>query len=171
MSGSNKSSLLSAPKSSGSKTGPESCLGSDGGLRLRAEDADDLCVISACLQDAIVPVADITYLGQDRQFALVANRFRREPGRGAGHARERILSGLAFEDVERVQRRGLAASAVNGFLSLLSVELIETSGDGATVELRFSGGAAVRLTAGRLQARLQDMGEGWPTQWAPTHDE
>lgn len=140
-------------------------------MRLRAEDVNDLRVISACVQDALVPVSDIAYLKEDGRFVLVANRFRREAGKGSGRAGERILSGLSFEDVERVQRRGLAAGAVDGFLSLLSVELVRAGEHGATVELRFSGGATVRLTASRLQARLQDMGEGWPTQWAPTHDE
>ena len=28
-------------------------------LKLRAEDAEDLAVISACLQDALVPVRDL----------------------------------------------------------------------------------------------------------------
>ncbi len=163
------------PGLNGSKTGLEP--GRDGRLRLRAEDADDLCVISACLQDALVPVSDIAYLKEDRLFVLVANRFRRETDEGSGRAGERVLSGLSFADVGRVQRRGLAAGAVNGFLSLLSVELIQAGEQapagktGATVELRFSGGATVRLTASRLRAHLQDMGEGWPTQWAPTHDE
>ncbi len=162
---------MSAPRSSGSKTGLEPGFGPDGGLRLRAVDAEDLCVISACLQDALVPVSDIAFFEEDRQFALVVNRFRREADRGAGRAGERILSGLLFEDVERVQRRGLAAGAVDGFLSLLSVELVRAGRHGEIVELRFSGGATVRLTAGRLRARLQDMGEGWPTQWAPAHGE
>ncbi len=104
-------------------------------------------------------------------FALVANRFRREADSGAGRARERILSALSIEDVGQVQRRGFVSAAVNGFLSLLSVELVQASGSGVMVELRFSGGATVRVTTDRLRVRLMDMGEGWPTQWAPTHDE
>ena len=43
-------------------------------LKLRAEDADDLSVISACLQDALVAVRDLAYVPEDRNFLL-----RRQP--------------------------------------------------------------------------------------------
>ena len=54
---------------------------SKAGLRLRAEDSDDLAVISACLQDSLVPVRDLAYLPDEGRFMLVANRFRWEAGR------------------------------------------------------------------------------------------
>ena len=47
-------------------------------LKLRAEDADDLAVISACLQDALVAVRDLAFVPQDRAFLMAANRFRWE---------------------------------------------------------------------------------------------
>ena len=47
-------------------------------LKLRAEDADDLAVISACLQDALVAVRDLAFVPQDRTFLMAANRFRWE---------------------------------------------------------------------------------------------
>ena len=50
----------------------------DRGLRLRAEDDEDLAVISACLQDALVSVRDLAYDRDARTFVLVANRFRWE---------------------------------------------------------------------------------------------
>src|SRR5260370_7067427 len=49
-------------------------------LKLRAEDAEDLAVISACLQDALVAVRDLAYAPQERSFLFVANRFRWENG-------------------------------------------------------------------------------------------
>ena len=55
---------------------------SDPELRLRAEDAEDLAVISACLQDALVSVRDLAYDRAARNFMLVANRFRWEGGAG-----------------------------------------------------------------------------------------
>jgi hypothetical protein len=45
-------------------------------LKLRAEDADDLAVLSACLQDALVPVRDLAYVADQKIFVFVANRFR-----------------------------------------------------------------------------------------------
>ena len=44
-------------------------------LKLVALDQEDLAVISAHLQDAIVKVGDLTYLPRERRFALVARRF------------------------------------------------------------------------------------------------
>ena len=49
-------------------------------LRLRAEDGQDLAVISACLQDALVAVRDLAFVPEDQKFLLVANRFRWESG-------------------------------------------------------------------------------------------
>ena len=44
-------------------------------LKLIALDADDLAVISAHLQDAVLQVGDIAYLPKDKRFAAIANRF------------------------------------------------------------------------------------------------
>ena len=76
-------------------------------LKLRAEDADDIAVLSAVLQDALVTVGEMAWLADERRFVLVANRFRWEP-EGAGERRdfERTLSGLRIDGVTSVQRRG-----------------------------------------------------------------
>ena len=49
-------------------------------LKLRATDAGDLEVVSAGLQDAIVPVVDMTWEREARRFVLVVNRFKWEVG-------------------------------------------------------------------------------------------
>jgi len=48
---------------------------SDNRLKLRAEDDEDLAVVSAFLQDALLPVAEMVYLPAEQRFVLVANRF------------------------------------------------------------------------------------------------
>ncbi len=65
-------------------------------LKLRAHDAEDLGALAACLQDALVPLADVVYLKAEKRFVMVANRFMwergaqkapapmAEPGPGAG---------------------------------------------------------------------------------------
>src|SRR5947207_7548234 len=104
------------------------------GLRLLAEDADDLRVISACLQDALVKVGDITYVPTTRQFALLASRFRWETA-GGGDVRfadvvagrithaphERVRAALSFGGVLRVRRHRLAQEAAEHVLELLSI--------------------------------------------------
>ena len=44
-------------------------------LKLIALDADDLAVISAHLQDAVMKVGDLAFLPREKRFAAVANRF------------------------------------------------------------------------------------------------
>ena len=47
-------------------------------LRLIAFDASDLQVISTMVQDAIFPVAEMSWRSHERRFLLLLNRFRWE---------------------------------------------------------------------------------------------
>ena len=49
-------------------------------LKLRAHDAEDLGALAACLQDALVPLAEVVYLKSEKRFVMVANRFMWERG-------------------------------------------------------------------------------------------
>jgi hypothetical protein len=158
-------------------------------LKLRARDADDLEMIAAILQDALVPRAEIKYDPRERRFAVMLNRFRweaaaregdglaapvRPAGRdGAADARfadqdagafERIHSALVFDRVRNVKHRGLEAAAKGGVLALLTVKL-----DGNFVFISFAGGAEIRLEVDRFTCHLEDLGEPWPTVWRPQH--
>ncbi len=44
-------------------------------LKLAALDEDDLSVISAHLQDAVLRIGDIRYLAGEQRYVMVANRF------------------------------------------------------------------------------------------------
>ncbi|HEX3863226.1 MAG TPA: DUF2948 family protein [Stellaceae bacterium] len=144
-------------------------------LRLRAEDAEDLAVISACLQDALVAVRDLAYDRDERSFVLVANRFRWE-GDGAeateGAAFERILCGLAFDDIDAVSYRGFYRSEEDRILSLLAIRWtdgVTASSGGGMIDLEFSEDATIRLSAPAIRCRARDLGEAWPTPWRPSH--
>src|SRR5579872_4441301 len=117
MSGSKRSWRSAAPESKGCAMPPEAAL------RLRAEDAEDLAIISACLQDALVSVRDLAYDRDARSFVLVANRFCWENSTGGdGKARfERSLCGLVFDGVDRVAYRGFHRSEEDRILSLLAI--------------------------------------------------
>jgi Protein of unknown function (DUF2948) len=156
-------------------------------LKLRGRDARDLEMISACVQDALVPLAEIRYLPRERRFALMLNRFRWEgapeasPAAGehgdasiaagdagfADQARavfERTHAVLTFDRVRGVKRRGLEQALRAGILSLLSV-----AAQGRHVVIAFAGGGAIRLEVDQIACRLQDIGEPWPTVWQPRH--
>ena len=139
------------------------------GLRLRAADAEDLAVISACLQDALVSVRDLAYDRAARTFVLVANRFRWEGADiGEGAAFERILCGVAFDAVDGVAYRGFQRTEEDRILSLLAIRAAPGPA-GAPIELDFAGGAAIRLTVAEISCRARDFGEAWPTAWRPGH--
>ncbi|MFZ2005137.1 MAG: DUF2948 family protein [Stellaceae bacterium] len=143
-------------------------------LRLRAEDAEDLAVISAVVQDALISVKDLTYDRAQRRFTLVANRFRWEGkppnvhtgGAGDRLAFERRLCALSFADVNAVSYRGFRRRDDERILSLLAIRLGDGSG---TIELEFSGGATVRLGVLAIRVYATDIGEAWPTAWQPDH--
>src|SRR5262252_4179334 len=120
MSGWKKSSRGATPASRGCGMAPD-----DGSaLKLRAEDSEDLAVISACLQDALVPVRDFAYVPDDRTFLFVANRFRWENGAHPAPGEvgfERTLCGITFSEVTAVSYSGFRRSEDARILSLLAI--------------------------------------------------
>jgi hypothetical protein len=143
-------------------------------LKLRAEDADDLAVVSAVVQDALISVKDLTYDRAARNFTLVANRFRWEgqpgahsPAANGAAAFERTLCAVSFAEVERVAYRGFRRRDAERILSLLAIRPGDAPG---TIDLEFSGGATLRLSVAAIRVHATDIGEPWPTSWQPDHD-
>lgn len=142
------------------------------GIRLRALDKDDLQVVSALLQDAIIPIADIAFLPEDGMFVILASRFQWEgpaaddgprPDEG-GEGATRVQCVVRFTGVAAVRRRGLDLRRRGQFLSLLAVE----AADGAVL-LRLSGGADIRLEGDGIECRVEDRGPPWPALRRPDH--
>lgn len=149
-----------------------------GALKLRAEDADDLLILSACLQDALVPVRDLAYVPDEQVFIFVANRFRWERGARAARPvgeRQRVLCAVSIAAVTGASYRGFRRSDEDRILALLAIrigpEQFGGSVAGAVVHLEFSGGAVIRLEVARILCLAKDLGEPWPTPWHPRHDE
>ncbi|MBL8832395.1 MAG: DUF2948 family protein [Rhodospirillales bacterium] len=128
-------------------------------LRLRAEDAEDFRVVAACLQDALVPLGDMSFESAQGEFVVLANRFRWEAKSG-----ERIHCAVHFTGVATVRRRGIDLRERGRILDLLTV----TAEPGAVV-LLFAGDLAVRLEGERIGCRLRDIGEPWPATGEPRH--
>jgi hypothetical protein len=147
----------------------------DASLKLRAEDADDLAVISACVQDALISVRDLTYERGEHRFTLVVNRFRwegnPEASNGEAAAFERTHAAIVFSGVDGVSYRGFRRSEEDRILSLLTIRPEDKAGDKpGTINLEFSGGATVQLKIGAIRVRVADIGEPWPTAWQPDHE-
>jgi len=136
-------------------------------LKLRAEDADDLAVISACVQDALISVKDLTYDRAERRFTAVVNRFRWEAKADGQRSHERTHAAVVFAGVTGVSYRGFRRSEEERILSLLAIRLGDKP---ETIDLEFAGGAAVRLKVNAIRVRIADIGEPWPTAWQPDHE-
>jgi hypothetical protein len=134
-------------------------------LRLRAEDEEDLAVVSAILQDALVAVGEMAWLPEEKRFVLVANRFRWEPpGSVSRQDFERCMTGLRIDAVTAVQRRGFRPRDRERLLVLLAIQA-----EPGALRLDFAGGSSIRLEVERILCHLDDLGEPWPTQWQPKH--
>jgi hypothetical protein len=136
-----------------------------GKLKLSAFDADDLGVISAAVQDALVAVRDCAYFKDEKRFVLLLNRFQWESGQAVEAGHSRTHSALVFNEVTAVRHHQIPLDEPDRMLELLAVTL---ENDGS-VALRFASGRAIRLEIGRLACHLGDVGEPWPTPWKPAH--
>lgn len=134
---------------------------------LTAEDADDLNVISAKLQDAVARVGDVVWLPKARRFAALFNRFKWEDGRNV-----RVRSGLHFESVLAVKAHHIRMGDDDAILSLLALTFTPKGGEdpGGVVELVFSGGGAIRLDVECLDAELADVSGEWAAIARPKHE-
>ncbi|HWU19406.1 MAG TPA: DUF2948 family protein [Devosia sp.] len=137
-------------------------------LKLLALDTEDLDVISAHVQDAVVRVADMGYARGDRRFALLMNRYdwASDKPRGKG---VRKRAALHFDAVQSVVTAGFDPNAHDGVLNLLAVTFIPIDGPAGMIELSFAGGGTVRLGVECLEARLSDLGATWAAAAKPAH--
>jgi hypothetical protein len=136
-------------------------------LKLIALDTEDLAVMSAHLQDAVLKVGDMAWLPREHRFALVANRFDWE-GAVSG-LRRRRRTGLAFSRVMAARVTGFDLSRKDTVLNLLAVTFRETESPSGEIDLVFSGGAAIRLEVECLEGQMSDLGPAWETACCPAH--
>lgn len=136
-------------------------------LRLLAQDAEDLAVVSAALQDAVAKIGDITFEPKARRLTVAFNRFRWE---GGGRARERVRAGLQLGGVLGVQSRKLRRDAKNAVVELLALTFEPGEAPGGAVVFTFAGGGDLRVQVECLEAVLADVSTPWPTPRAPTHE-
>ena len=138
-------------------------------LRLRARDGDDLAVLSAALQDAIVPVHDMTFLRHERCFVMAVNRFCWEvPAQllEGDEIWQRTLCGVRLQGIDSVKTRKLDLRDRSQMLDLLAI----TAEEGGIL-LSFAGDATLRLDGPGIDVLLEDRGEPWPTPQRPQHPE
>jgi DNA-binding protein YbaB len=136
-----------------------------GPLRLLAQDADDLAILSAAMQDAVAKVGDITYEAKARRLTIAFNRYCWEAEGGGA----RVRSGLQLGGVLNVQARKIRRNARDAVLEVLAVTFDEGEAPGGIVTISCAGGGDLRAVVECVDAVLADISEPWPTPRAPAH--
>lgn len=140
-------------------------------LKLIAFDREDLRIVSAHVQDSVLRVADMTHDPRSGSFILEMNRYVWEKKRGFFDRRgERRRSVLAIKRVRSVQATGIDRSKGEDILNLLAVSFVRAEEPAGTIELTFSGGAAIRVAVECIEVQLTDIGAAWETLARPDHD-
>lgn len=133
-------------------------------LRLLAQDADDLQIISAALQDAVCKVGDIHFDVAGRTLTVSFNRFCWE---GSSPSRTRAALQLGF--VRGVQARRVRQGQPDAVMELLAIGFEPLEAPGGWVVLSFAGGGDLRCEVECVDAVLADLSAPWPTRHTPRH--
>ncbi len=142
-------------------------------LKLAALDAEDLAVISAHMQDAVLLVGDMKFMPGRGQFAAAANRFdweHAENGHGERKNFQRQRTGLHFNRVLSARAMGINQGRDDGVLELLSITFEAGEAPSGEIILNFAGGGTLRLTVECIEVQMSDLGTEWETQSKPEHD-
>lgn len=141
-------------------------------LKLAAFDAEDLAVVSAHVQDAVLKVGDVAFIPKEKRFAGVINRFvwEKQPEAGARKKSwERRRSGFHFDRVLAVRSVGIDRSRPDAVLDLLAIAFEPGEEPAGTITLIFAGGGAIALDVECIEAAVRDLGPAWATQCCPEH--
>ncbi|HEX2215819.1 MAG TPA: DUF2948 family protein [Xanthobacteraceae bacterium] len=138
-------------------------------LKLVAFDRDDMEVVSAHLQDAIVKVADVHWRPAEKRLVVGVCRFDWEAALGNEPQYRRRLAALRFDRVLACKCKNVKPQEKDAVLNLLAVEFEETNSPGGTVTLICSGGSVLRLEVECLEAELTDLGPVWVASKCPEH--
>jgi hypothetical protein len=135
-------------------------------LKLLAQDAEDLKVVSAALQDAVGKVGDIVWEARKRQLTVAVNRFRWE----LGGKKERIRAAVQVGGVLGVKARKIRRDAKRAVIELLAVTFEPGDAPGGAVVFEFAGGADLRCEVECLDVVMADVSRPWPAVAEPRHD-
>lgn len=139
-------------------------------LKLLALDADDLEIVSAHVQDAVMQVGAFDWRPREKRFLIEMNRFVWEKAGGVlRRHNERRRSVLHFDRVLAVRSTGIDRAKRQEVLSLLTVGFAEDDAPAGTIELLFAGGGSVALDVECIEARLTDLGAAWAASSRPVH--
>jgi len=140
-------------------------------LKLLATSDEDLRVVAAHLQDAIVSIQDIANLRKNRIFLIQLNRFMWEDvEKGVFRKTKRIRTILKFDNVISVSSKNIDTKKDKNFLDFLTIESNLLPDKSYEIKLIFSGDAVIKIKTEVIDVTLDDQGYSWESKTQPKHD-
>ena len=141
-------------------------------LKLIARTEEDLRVVSAHLQDAIVNVSDIANLKKNKIFLMQMNRFMWEDvEKGVFRKNKRIRTIIKIENVFNVHAKNIIQSKKDKFLDFLTIETNRMPDNNYEMKIVFAGDSIIKIISEVIEVTLDDQGEAWDTKNMPKHKE
>lgn len=140
-------------------------------LRLIAFDTDDLHILSAHTQDAILNSASIQFNKKNRTVSFLVHRFNWQ-NQLDDESPSRFNCVLEIRHAIALRTRGFPADKHEEHppLNLLAITFESLSTPAGYLILHFSGNAALQVHVECLEATLADIGEAWQTTCCPNHN-
>ncbi|WP_068318024.1 DUF2948 family protein [Polycladidibacter hongkongensis] len=138
-------------------------------MKLMALDLEDLEVVSALMQDALLKTADIRYLPEEKRLLLSVNRFAWEEENKRQSQHERHRSALILSEVTSLRSKGIDQGDKENILSLLSIDFVAGEAPAGEVVFTFAAGASLSASVSCIEAQVADLGAAWQTAHKPNH--
>ena len=139
-------------------------------LKLIALDAEDLAVISAHLQDAVLKVATSPICrARSASPPFPTASTGPTPSATAPKSFARRRTALRFERVLAAQVQGIDLKNKSLVLALLAIGFEPHEAPEGDVTLLFADGGAIRLRVECIEAELKDLGAAWQAKSKPQH--
>ena len=139
-------------------------------LKLIARTEEDLKVVSAHLQDAIVNTVNIANLKKNKIFLMQLNRFMWEDvEKGVFRKNKRIRTVIKFENVIKVISKNINQSKKDKFLDFLTIETIKMPDNNYEMKIVFAGDSIIKVISEVIEVTLDDQGKSWDTKNMPKH--
>ena len=127
-------------------------------LRLIGNNIEDLKVISAYCQDAIIKITDLVYLKKNKIFIVKLSRFMWEDlEKGVFRKYKRIDSYLRFNFIEKVVSKNIDQKKNRKNLELLTIKPFLDKNDYYEINLIFSGNSVISIKSESIDVILDDQ--------------
>ena len=147
---------------------PDTTHKGQNGLKLQVASVDDISVLSALFQDALIRRDNIHYDKDAGEVVIIADRYCWEI---QGEPAQRVLCGLRIGYVKQLQQQQMNDDGADSvFYNLLNIAYAEAGNDTGHLIMHFSAGAAMRLTINKIAMVAGDVAPPRPAAMTPDHE-